>query len=229
MYENYYYPQEILRKSITKTFAWMTLGLLVTAITSYFCYSTGWYLYLIYKIPMMSLIFMLLQIGLVIAFQAAMYRANSTGMKVLFLVHSFTMGISLTSILFVYSSGVITVAFLISALYFACLALVGMTTKKDLTNIGVVCVTGLLVMVLSQAIMMLFRVSIDTRMISIIGLLIFTGITAWDMQRMNKLLVMNDGDVITSEKISIFMALELYLDFINIFLYVLRLLGRNRD
>ena len=75
----------------------------------------------------------------------------------------------------------------------------------------------------------LFGVSFDTRMISIVGLLLFTGITAWDIQRMNKILYLSNGDVVSQEKIAIYMALELYLDFLNIFLYILRLLGYNRD
>jgi hypothetical protein len=66
-------------------------------------------------------------------------------------------------------------------------------------------------------------------MISIVGLLLFTGITAWDIQRMNKILYLSNGDVVSQEKIAIYMALELYLDFLNIFLYILRLLGYNRD
>ena len=84
-------------------------------------------------------------------------------------------------------------------------------------------------MIISQAVMLLFGVSFDTRMISIVGLLLFTGITAWDIQRMNKILYLSNGDVVSQEKIAIYMALELYLDFLNIFLYILRLLGYNRD
>ena len=86
-----------------------------------------------------------------------------------------------------------------------------------------------MLLIISQAVMLLFGVSFDTRMISIVGLLLFTGITAWDIQRMNKILYLSNGDVVSQEKIAIYMALELYLDFLNIFLYILRLLGYNRD
>jgi FtsH-binding integral membrane protein len=75
--------------------------------------------------------------------------------------------------------------------------------------------------------MMLFGVSMDTRLISIIGLLIFTGLTAWDMQKLGQISRFSMDDA-TSEKIGVYFALELYLDFINIFLYILRLLGNNR-
>ena len=92
-----------------------------------------------------------------------------------------------------------------------------------------ICVIGLTVLIISQAVMLLFGVSFDTRMISIVGLLLFTGITAWDIQRMNKILYLSNGDVVSQEKIAIYMALELYLDFLKIFLYILRLLVYNRD
>ena len=89
---------------------------------------------------------------------------------------------------------------------------------------------GLFVLIITQCFMMLFRVNMDIRLISIIGLLIFTGITAWDVQRMNRLLIQSDGSVIEQEKIAIFMALQLYLDFLNIFLRILQLIGMgNRN
>lgn len=229
MYENYYYPQETLQKSLSRSFLWMTFGLLVTAVTSYFCYTSGWFLWMIGSIPMFSLILILLQFGLVFGFQASMYRTGTTGMKVLFLLYAFTLGISLSSLLFYYTLNVIAIAFVVSAIYFACLAFIGLTTKKDLTKIGMLCIVALFVMLISQVFMILFRIPGDVRVLSIVGLLIFTGLTAWDMQRMNRLLVSSSGDVVAAEKISIFMAFELYLDFINIFLYILRLLGNRNN
>ena len=229
MLENSYYSSQTLRKSITTSFIWMTFGLLITAATSFLCYTSGWYLWMLTTMPMLCFLLLIVQIGLVFAFQSAMRRTTSTGIKILFIIYAVTLGISLTSILYVYSTGVITLAFLISAIYFACLAFIGLTTKRNLTSIGTLCFVGLFVLVISQLVMMLFKVSFDTRLISIVGLLLFTGITAWDIQRMNKLLQLSDGDVVTTEKIAIFMALELYLDFINIFLYILQLLGYNKD
>lgn len=229
MYENTYYPQETLRRALTTSFVWMALGLLVTAATSYLCYSTGWYLWMLTSMPMIGLLLFIVQIGLVFAFQSAMQRSTATGIKVLFMVYAVTFGISLTSLLYTNSQAQLTAAFLISAVYFICLAFIGLTTKKNLNSIGMICVIGLTVLIISQAVMLLFGVSFDTRMISIVGLLLFTGITAWDIQRMNKILYLSNGDVVSQEKIAIYMALELYLDFLNIFLYILRLLGYNRD
>ena len=94
----------------------------------------------------------------------------------------------------------------------------------DLSKVGTICIVGLFVLCVSQIIMLIAHVSFDTRIMSIISLVIFTGITAWDMQRMNQL-----AEGYTDEKLAIFMALSLYLDFINIFLDVLRLIASNRD
>lgn len=125
---------------------------------------------------------------------------------------------------YVYSAGQIAAAFGISAIYFACLAIIGKTTKMDLSKVGNICLIGLVAMIFSQFFFMLFRVGMDVRLWSVIGLLLFTGLTAWDIQKMNYML-----DGYEDEKISIYMALQLYLDFLNIFLYILRLLGRRDD
>lgn len=125
---------------------------------------------------------------------------------------------------YVYSAGQIAAAFGISAIYFACLAVIGKTTKMDLSKVGNICLIGLIAMIFSQFFFMLFRVGMDVRLWSVIGLLLFTGLTAWDIQKMNYML-----NGYEDEKISIYMALQLYLDFLNIFLYILRLLGRRDD
>ena len=91
-------------------------------------------------------------------------------------------------------------------------------------------IAGLFVLIITQCFMMLFRVSMDVRLLSIVALLIFTGITVWDVQRMNRLLIQSDGSVVAQDKIAIFMALQLYLDFLNIFLRILQLIGMgNRN
>ena len=151
-------------------------------------------------------------------------------MKVMLIIYAICMGVSLSTIGFAYDLQTIGIAFIVSAVYFICLALIGTTTKKNLGSIGYLCFIGLFVMIITQLFMMLLHVSMDVRLLSILGLLLFTGITAWDIQRMNQLLIQSDGSVIQQDKISIFMALQLYLDFLNIFLRILQLLGMgNRN
>ena len=210
-----------LNKAITKTFLWMATGLMVTAFTSFVSIITGlWYVVLTSVSP---LILMILQVGIAIWFTASMKSASPTKLKVLFMAYAVTLGITLTPISLMYSSGLIFIAFMITAILFASLAIVGMTTKKDLTKLGTICMVGLITLVITQLVMMLFHVGMETRLFSVLGLIIFTGLTAWDMQRMKMGLANTQG--VMQEKLSIYMAFEIYLDFINIFLYVLELLG----
>ena len=223
MYSQNYSSSQVQTNSLYKVYAWMMVGLGITAITSALLYVSGAFLFLI-QIPMMSILLFLVQIGLTIAMSRNLSRdTSSSSMKTMFIIYSLTMGINMTSLAYCYSAGQIGAAFGISAIYFACLAIVGKTTKIDLSKVGNICWIGLLAMIVSQLFFMIFRVSMDVRLWSVIGLLLFTGLTAWDIQKMNYLL-----NGYEDEKISIYMALQLYLDFLNIFLYVLQLIG-NRD
>lgn len=223
MYSQNYSSSQIQTNSLYKVYAWMMVGLGITAITSALLYVSGAFLFLI-QIPMMSILLFLVQIGLTIAMSRNLSRdTSSSSMKTMFIIYSLTMGINMTSLAYCYSAGQIGAAFGISAIYFACLAIIGKTTRMDLSKIGNICLIGLMAMIVSQVFFMIFRVSMDVRFWSIIGLLLFTGLTAWDIQKMNYLL-----NGYEDEKISIYMALQLYLDFLNIFLYILQLIG-NRD
>lgn len=228
MFDNYL-TRDTLQSNLTKAFVWMAIGLMVTGITSFVCYASGFFYYMVYTKPLLAWILILLQFVLVIGFQASIYKWSVGASKALFILYAITLGISLTSVLIAYSFDRVSLAFIISAVYFGCLAFIGKTTKRDLSSIGTLCMIGLFVMVISQLVLSLFHVSMSTRLYSIIGLLLFTGITAWDMQRMNHLLIGSDGQPVLQEKLAIYVAFELYLDFINIFLYILRLLGNKRD
>lgn len=223
------YSESGIRKAILKSYMWMALGLIITAGVSYVMYSTGLLLCILYAMPFLSFVIMFAQIALCFMMSSAMHSATSQKIKTYFIIYAITMGITMTSIGYTFDIGAIAIAFGISAFYFACLVFIGTTTKKNLTGLGTICMAALFALVISQIFMMLFRFPMNLRLYSIIGLLIFTGITAWDVQRMNQILVYNDGNVMEQEKIAIYFALELYLDFINIFLYILRLIGAGSD
>ena len=223
MYTNNY-SNSVSTNSLYKVYSWMMVGLGITAITSALLYATGVFMFMI-QIPMISLILFIVQISLTISMGRQLSRNTpASNMKTMFIVYSLTMGINMTSLAYCYSAGQIAAAFGISAIYFACLAVIGKTTKMDLSKVGNICLIGLIAMIFSQLFFMLFRVSMDVRLWSVIGLLLFTGLTAWDIQKMNYML-----NGYEDEKVSIYMALQLYLDFLNIFLYILRLLGRRDD
>ena len=223
MYSNNY-SNSVSTNSLYKVYSWMMVGLCITAITSALLYASGIFMFII-QIPMISLLLLIVQISLTISMGRQLSRNTPVStMKTMFIIYSLTMGINMTSLAYCYSAGQIAAAFGISAIYFACLAIIGKTTKMDLSKVGNICLIGLVAMIFSQLFFMLFRVSMDVRLWSVIGLLLFTGLTAWDIQKMNYML-----NGYEDEKISIYMALQLYLDFLNIFLYILRLLGRRDD
>ena len=226
-----YYSTSTLKSALLKSYAWMAVALSITAIVSYGLYATNGLLILLSAAPFLFMLFVIAPFILSIAFGVSMAKStSSTGMKIMLVIYAACMGESFTSIGYVYDMVTIGTAFLVSAVYFISLAVIGTTSKKDFTSFGSLCMVALFVLIITQCFMMLFRVNMDVRLISIIGLLIFTGITAWDVQRMNRLLIQSDGSVIEQEKIAIFMALQLYLDFLNIFLRILQLIGMgNRN
>lgn len=225
------YSTSTLKSALLKSYAWMAIALVITALVSFGLYASNALLYILSAMPFLFILFVIAPFILSIGFGVSMARSQtSTAMKVMLVLYAVCMGVSLTSIGYAYDLGTIGIAFIVSAIYFICLAVIGTTTKKNLGSIGYLCLIGLFVMIISQLFMMLFHVSMDVRMISIVGLLLFTGITAWDVQRMNRLLIQSDGSIIAQDKISIFMALQLYLDFLNIFIRILQLIGMgNRN
>lgn len=226
---NGYSNELVQNKLLTRTYTWMFLGLMITAATSFFLYATGIFWNVLLRMPALSLILAVAQIALVIAFTGMAKNASPSAMRGIFIAYSITLGISMTSLAYVYSFGDIAIAFVVTAVYFGCLSIIGFTTKRDMSKIGTICIAGLVALLITQLIMILFRVSMDTRLISIIGLLLFTGITAWDVQRLHQVSRLNFDDPAVREKFALYFALELYLDFINIFLYILRLLGNSRS
>lgn len=225
---NYYTQARVSQHSLVMTFAWMTLGLLVTGITSTFFLASGLFIWMIINAPFMIIGLLVGQIALTIAFTFAMRKATATLMKVLFLIYAVTFGVSITSVAYAYGIGVVSLAFFVAAIFFICLAIIGVTSKRDFTGIGMFALSALIALIITQVILMIFRIPLSTRFICLAGLLIFAGITIFDVQRASRLLTFDNGDVVTSEKISIYLALQLYLDFINIFLYIVRLLGSKK-
>lgn len=222
------YSPENLRRYVMISYSWMMTGLVITFVVSFIMYQTGIFWTMLNTFPYLWIILAVAQIAIVIGFVFLADRVSAGTMKVMFIAYAVTLGITLTSIAYTYDVASISAAFLVSALFFAGLSILGMTTKKDLTRLGYICIVALIVLVLSQLLMMFLRVPMDIRFISVIGLLIFAGLTAWDAQRLQRMLLSSSGNEMAQEKIAIYMALELYLDFINIFLYLLQLFGNRR-
>ena len=171
------------------------------------------------------IIFIVLELALVIFLSARIFKMQPTTAKICFLLYSFVSGLTFSSIFVVYEITSIMYVFLIASVVFGILSLIGYTTKIDLTKLGNFCLFGLIAVIIVSIINIFISNSTLDLIISIVGLVLFLGITAYDIQKIKRL----ETSGLPLNNLAIYGALELYLDFINIFLHLLDLLGRDRD
>lgn len=216
-----------LKQHMLKTYTWMFLGVLITFATAFIVANTS-LIYMIFSIPMIPIILIVAQLGVVISLSARLFKMRESTAKILYIAYSVLTGVTFSTLGIVYAQTDIALAFAAATIFFACLVVIGATTKADLSKVGVLCLAGLLAFVIFQVMALLFNWTVDVVLISIIGLILFTGITAWDVQKAKKLYMANEGNQEMLNKLSIYSAFDLYLDFINIFLYILRILGDRK-
>ena len=171
---------------------------------------------------------MIAPIGLVLFMGFGFQKYSAQFLLGIFLLYSTLTGISLSTIFSIYSSGSIAITFFISAITFGVMALAGYTTKTDLTKLGSLLMMGVIGIVIASLINMFLGSSLMHYIISIIGVLVFTGLTAYDVQKIKNIGNQIEQGTENAQKLMIMGALTLYLDFINLFLMLLRLFG-NRD
>ena len=215
---------------LTKVFLRMFAALLVTAAASIaVTLSTALQLF-IYENSFVFIGLMILELVLVFAVAAGMNRLSATTANVLFFVYAIVNGLTLSFIFFFYDIGIIFHAFAVSALMFAGMALYGAITHRNLASIGSICIMGLFGIIIASVVNFFFRSSLLDAIICYVGVLIFVGLTAYDTQRIKRMLHYANADSHDEaiKKISVAGALTLYLDFINIFLKILRIMGRRR-
>ncbi len=167
-------------------------------------------------------------LGLVLLMGAGFQKFSAKTILGIFLIYSTLTGISLSTIFSVYTSSSIASTFFISAITFGVMAVTGYTTKTDLTKMGSFLYMALIGIIIASVINWFMQSSQMHYIISVIGVLIFTGLTAYDVQKIKNIGAQVDQGSVSAQKLMIMGALTLYLDFINLFLMLLRLLG-NRD
>jgi hypothetical protein len=170
---------------------------------------------------------LVLTFGLVLFISFRIDKLQPTTALALFLVYATLLGVMLSSILFTYTHTSIVRVFFISAASFGALSLYGYTTKRDLSPIGAFLVMGLIGLFIAMIVNMFWQNGMMAFIISIVGVLIFAGLTAWDTQKIKEMYDANEDGTVTGRK-AVMGALTLYLDFINLFLFMLRLIGDRR-
>ena len=207
----------------------MTLGLLITAVVAFAI--ADYAPHLLQNIVLVWGI-LIAQIILVIALATAVWRLSFGAAALIFVVYAALTGFSLSGIVLYYDLGTLTQAFLSATALFAVMSIVGLTTKADLTKLGTYLIIGLVGIIIAMFINFFLRSNTFDFIISIIGVIIFTGLTAYDTQKIARLAadprIQGDGSQLAG-KLSILGALTLYLDFLNLFLFLLRIFGRSQS
>ena len=227
VYMNEKFQYETLSNYTAKTFLWMFAGLLVTFGVSLAAYASNLGFYLLRS----SFAFFglaILEIVLVMALVSRLHSMSVGSARALFFVYAAVNGLVFSSYLWLYGMGDVLMAFGAAALYFGVMAAYGYLTKRDLTSWRTPLMVGLIVLMIVSVIGMFFM-SGSSILFSILGIVIFSCYTAYDTQKIKALYFAYAGNEAMAKKASIFAALQLYLDFIILFLYLLRIFGRSRD
>ena len=218
---------EPLNVYTTKTFGWMFLGLLVTFGTA-IAFSAGGGLYYLLTLGMPAVFALCIaELVLVMVLSARLGKMSIAGARGLFFAYAILNGVTFSAVFFAYDVQILLSVFALTALYFGALAAYGWLTKRDLSGLGTILGFSVLFLLVFWVLSMFLPLGAFERIVCFIGLAVFMGCTAYDTQRIKHLHAEYGEDYEMSKKASIFAALQLYLDFINIFLYILRLLGRR--
>ena len=215
---------------MTRTYRWMALGLLITFAAAFVTATTP----LFYVVNSLYLLFTIAELALVFVLSARVQNMSVGAARGVFLGYALLNGMVLSYYFLAFDLGTLVLAFLATSLYFGLMAVYGTTTHKDLSGWGPKLMGGLIAMIVCSLVGGLFSLlgfgfGIGDLLLCAVGLFIFMGLTAYDTQMLKHHYAYFGGDAAMLHKASIIGALNLYLDFINIFLYVVRLLGRRRD
>lgn len=217
---------------ISKVYMWMSLALLVTGFTAYFTSASTGILKLMFTETGPTFLFYALIIGellLVISLSAAIQKMTAGLATAVFLFYSFINGMTLSMIFFAYTMSSIATTFFITAGTFAIMSAYGYFTKTDLTKLGKVLFMALIGIILSIVVNLFLKNAMLDLIVSIVGVLVFVGLIAYDTQKIKAIgTEVGNSDQDNFIKASILGALSLYLDFINLFLFLLRFLGNRR-
>ena len=219
---------ETLPAYTSKTFGWMFLGLLTTFAIAFGFYFTGAWMVL-YSIPALPFILMGAELIVVISLSARLEKLSVGAARGLFFLYALLNGLTFASLFVMYDVTALIFVFGLTALYFGALAAYGYFTKRDLSGLRTILVAGAVFLLLFWVLSIFLPMSGFEKMICFVGLAIFMGFTAYDTQKIKQYFAMYGGNPQLAAKASIFCALQLYLDFINLFLYMLRLLGRRSN
>ena len=233
MNENFNYVQSpnagtLANKVMRRVYVKMLVAMLVTAATSMYVSSNEAILQLIIGNSFVTIGLVISQIAVVLVLSGRLNKLSITSATLLFYLYSVLTGVVFSSILLLYTATSVGMTFLITAGVFAAMSIYGFTTSNDLTKFGSIMFMALIGLIICSVVNIFLKSSGMEWIISLAGVAIFIGLTAWDTQKIkNAAMYATDGT--SAEKLATFGALSLYLDFVNLFLYLLRFFGGSRD
>ena len=210
-----------------KVYVWMTLALVITGFTSYGVATSPGILQAIYGNQLLFWGMIIAEFALVIGVSAAIHRLSLTTATLMFILYSVINGALLSYIFLVYTASSVATVFFITAGTFGAMALLGYTTKTDLSSIGKYLIMALIGLIIATVVNLFIQSTGFTLILSYVGVLIFVGLTAYDSQKIKQMLLQAPDAGEGAQKLALLGALTLYLDFINLFIYLLRIFGRR--
>lgn len=227
-YTRSYRPSTTLPVLMRKVYTWMALALVITGVTAYGVATTP---SLIEAIVMNRVLFwglVIAEFGLVFGISGMLHKLSLATATLMFIAYSVINGALLSVIFLVYTMDSIGMVFFITAATFGVMALIGYTTKTDLTKMGSILFMALIGLIIATVVNMFVHSSGLQLIISYAGVLIFVGLTAYDTQKIKQMLYEQDSADESAQKLALVGALSLYLDFVNLFIYLLRILGNRK-
>ncbi len=212
-----------------KVYLWMTMAMVITGISSYGVATSPALLNMIYGNQIFFWGLVIAELALVFGIGGMLNRISLFTATMMFILYSVINGALMSSIFLLYTAGSIGQVFFITAGTFGAMAVVGYTTKKDLSSMGRLLMMALIGVIIATVVNIFVGSTGLQTIISYVGVLIFVGLTAYDSQKIKQMLYMQNADDEGAQKLALIGALTLYLDFINLFLYLLRILGRRSE
>ncbi len=216
------------QRFMVRVYNWMTAGLAITGFMAFYVSSNETIMNIIFGNPIMPIVLMIAQIGLVFWLASRVMQMSVSQATGVFMLYAGLTGITFSFIFVVYTSASITSTFLVTAGTFGAMSLYGYTTKKDLTSWGSFLFMGLIGIIIASVVNIFMQSSMMHMIITYAGVLIFVGLTAYDTQKIKEMNILGNEGTDEDTKEAIRGALTLYLDFINLFLMLLRLMGDRR-
>ena len=214
-------------KHVAKTYAWMFLGLAITFLVGWLFSVTGAIYLLLYAFRFLPILLLVAELAMVVLLSSRLGKLSVTAARGLFLGYSALSGVTFSSILLLYGVGQSLMLFGVAGLFFGCMSVAGLITKQDVSRLRYLVLFGVIFLLVMELICLFTGSSALEQGLCFVGVAIFMGITTYDSKRMKDFYYTFEQDAAMLEKVSVYSALQLYLDFLNLFLYLIRLLGRR--